>query len=142
MRTSDPSWVLPGEGSSPIYANEFGALYNEDCCEFLQRVEDESVDTIFADPPFNLGKVYGPSVDDNVGEDQYADWSRLWIDECIRVLKPGGSFFLFNLPRWNILFGAHMLDRGLEFRHWVAISLKLGLPIVGRLYPAHYSLLY
>jgi site-specific DNA-methyltransferase (adenine-specific) len=142
MQTFDPSWVLPGEGISPIYSNEYGALFNEDCCEFLRRLGDESVDTIFADPPFNLGKIYGPSVDDRVSEETYVDWCRRWIDECIRVLKPGGSFFLFNLPRWNVLFGAHMLDRGLDFRHWIAVSLKLGLPIVGRLYPAHYSLLY
>jgi site-specific DNA-methyltransferase (adenine-specific) len=138
----DPLEILSGHGSSPIYANDFGALYNEDCCDFLRRVEDGSVDTIFADPPFNLGKVYGPSVNDRVSEEEYLVWCRLWIDECIRVLKPGGSFFLFNLPRWNVLLGAHMHDQGLEFRHWIAVSLKLGLPIVGRLYPAHYSLLY
>jgi site-specific DNA-methyltransferase (adenine-specific) len=30
----------------------------------------------------------------------------------------------------------------LIFRDWIAVSIKLGLPISGRLYPAHYSLLY
>lgn len=136
-----PTSVI-SDGAEPVYRNDAGALYNEDCCDFLERVETETVDTVFADPPFNLGKVYGPRVDDKVSEAQYLDWSRSWIDECIRVLKPGGSLFLFNLPRWNVVFGAHMLERGLDFRHWIAVSLKLGLPIVGRLYPAHYSLLY
>jgi site-specific DNA-methyltransferase (adenine-specific) len=141
IRPLDPTLVMAREGS-PFYFNEHGALYNEDCYEFLRGVKDEVVDTVFADPPFNLGKIYGPRVNDKVSEARYIEWCRSWIDECIRVLKPGGSLFLFNLPRWNVVFGAHMLERGLEFRHWIAISLKLGLPIVGRLYPAHYSLLY
>jgi len=138
----DPAGVVTGLGPAPIYHNEFGALFNEDCSSFLERVDTETVDTVFADPPFNLGKVYGPRVDDRIKEEQYVEWCCSWLDECIRVLRPGGALFLFNLPRWNVVFGAHMLNRGLEFRHWIAISLKLGLPIVGRLYPAHYSLLY
>src|SRR5438128_1038518 len=98
----DPAAAVSEGGNSPIYRSEFGALFNEDCCDFLERVESETVDTVFADPPFNLGKVYGPRVDDRISEDEYVDWSRSWLDECMRVLKPGGSLFLFNLPRWNV----------------------------------------
>lgn len=142
LRKFDPALVTLDQERAPIFSNGWGALYNEDCNDFLKRVKSETVDTVFADPPFNLGKIYGPKVDDKVSEDRYVQWCLSWIDECIRVLKPGGSFFLFNLPRWNVVFGAHMLQRGMDFRHWIAVSLKLGLPIVGRLYPAHYSLLY
>jgi site-specific DNA-methyltransferase (adenine-specific) len=49
--------------------------------------------------------------------------------------------FLYNLPKWNIPLGA-FLSRHLTFRHWIAIEHKSSLPIDGRLYPAHYSLLY
>jgi site-specific DNA-methyltransferase (adenine-specific) len=138
----DVSKIVSVDGNGPIITTSHGALFNEDCIDFLGRVKDESVDTVFADPPFNLGKMYGPRVNDEVTEDDYVDWGRAWIDQCIRVLKPGGSFFLYNLPRWNIIFGAHMMASGLDFRHWIAISIKFGLPIPGRLYPAHYSLLY
>lgn len=140
--TTDPLGAVTGAGPEPFLVTELGALFNEDCLEFLGRVGDETVDTVFADPPFNLGKVYGPRVDDGLSEDEYVEWSQAWIDECIRVLRPGGSFFLYNLPRWNVPFGAHLMNRGLEFRHWITISIKLGLPIPGRLYPSHYSLLY
>jgi DNA modification methylase len=126
----------------PALATHHGALWNEDCLAFLSRVKDESVDTVFADPPFNIGKVYGPSVNDGVSEEQYVEWSREWIAECVRAVKPGGSLFLYNLPKWNILFGACLSDLGMDFRHWIAISMKASLPIPGRLYPAHYSLLY
>ena len=77
-----------------------------------------------------------------MAERDYVEWCKLWIDDCIRVLKPGGSFFLYNIPKWNILLGAYLMERGLTFRHWIAVSIKFGLPIGGRLYPAHYSLLY
>jgi site-specific DNA-methyltransferase (adenine-specific) len=138
----DPRSIVSGDESEPVLLTHFGALFNEDCMALLGRVEDETVDTVFADPPFNLGKVYGPRVDDRITEEEYVEWGRAWIDECIRVLKPGGSFFLYNLPRWNVVFGAHMMGAGLEFRHWIAMSIKSGLPIPGRLYPSHYSLLY
>ena len=127
---------------TPIFATELGALYHGDCLSVLPYIRDESVDTVFADPPFNLGKVYGTKVDDNRKETEYVGWCKQWIDECIRVLKPGGSFFLYNIPKWNVLLGAHLMERGLTFRHWIAINIKFGLPISGRLYPAHYSLLY
>lgn len=137
-----PSLAVPGTGPAPVMTTHHGALYNADCLDFLRRVADESVDTVFADPPFNLGKVYGPRVNDEISESDYVEWSKAWIDECVRVLKPGGSFFTYNLPRWNIVFGAHLMAREMTFRHWIAVSIKAGLPITGRLYPAHYSLLY
>jgi site-specific DNA-methyltransferase (adenine-specific) len=143
--TTVPEFVpttVVGPGPAPALQTHHGALFNEDCLGFLRRVGDETVDTVFADPPFNLGKVYGPKVNDKISEGEYVEWSQAWIDECLRVLKPGGSFFTYNLPRWNIVFGAHLIAREMMFRHWIAISIKASLPITGRLYPAHYSLLY
>src|SRR5229473_3576343 len=64
-----------------------------------------------------------------------------WLDECIRTLIPGGSLFLYNLPKWNIPLGTY-LGQSLTFRNWIAVDIKFGLPIPGRLYPSHYSLLY
>jgi len=108
----------------------------------LPALADKCVDTVFADPPFNLGKEYGSKVNDKRGEAEYLDWCYRWIDEGIRVLKPGGAFFIYNLPKWNIALGHYLGTREMQFRHWIAISIKLLLPIPGRLYPAHYSLLY
>lgn len=137
----DPTSFV-AEGRDAILRTTHGALYDLDCIEFLSRVADDSVDTVFADPPFNLGKIYGPGVNDLLTEAEYVGWSKLWIAEAVRTLKPGGSFFLYNLPKWNVLLGAYLTELGMEFRHWIAISMKAGLPIAGRLYPAHYSMLY
>lgn len=43
----------------PFYSNGFGSLYNMDAIEFLKSLENESVDLIFADPPYNIKKLNG-----------------------------------------------------------------------------------
>lgn len=118
-----------------------GALYHGDCLSLLPQLEADSVDLIFADPPFNLGKSYASGMNDAVPTERYLSWCKQWVEECVRVLKPGGSFFLYNLPKWNVALGAFLNGR-LTFRHLIAIEMTYTLPIAGRLYPSHYSLLY
>ena len=96
---------------------------------------------MFADPPFNLKKLYPSNIDDNLKSERYIHWCQQWIQECIRVLKHGGSLFLWNLPRWNVALSS-FLDGRLNFRHWISVDIKYSLPIHGRLYPSHYALLY
>ena len=126
----------------PYYRTNLGALWAADCVDLLRLMKDETIDTVFADPPFNIGKTYRSSTNDSLPEDAYLDWCRDWIEQCVRTLKPGGSIFIYNLPKWNIPIGSYLLDLGLEFRHWIAIQMSASLPIRGRLHPSHYSLLY
>lgn len=136
--------ALPGEsetGLAPVYETGLGQLFHADCLDLLPTISSESIDLVFADPPFNLGKNYGHRVDDNRAEDEYLSWCYEWLNECIRVLAPGASLFVYNLPKWNVPIGA-FLHEHLTFRHWITVDIKFGLPIPGRLYPSHYSLLY
>jgi site-specific DNA-methyltransferase (adenine-specific) len=107
----------------------------------LNTLEPETIDLAFADPPFNLGKQYGSNINDAKASHEYLEWCQTWLEGMIRVLKPGGSLFLWNLPKWNLPLGAFLGER-LTFRHWIAVDIKYSLPINGRLYPSHYSLLY
>lgn len=127
---------------SPHYSTDLGSLFASDCMAILPLLRDNIVDTIFADPPFNIGKQYGQNTDDSLAPLDYISWCKEWLCECIRILKPGGSLFLYNLPKWNVLLGAFLEEQGLDFRHWIAIEISACLPIVGRLHPSHYSLLY
>ena len=126
----------------PDIETELGKLYRADCLAVLPEIQPASVDMVFADPPFNLGKNYGPHSTDTMPNGDYVEWCRLWIRESVRTLVPGGAFYLYNLPRWNITLGAILQDEGMDFRHWIAIEHTGRLPIQGRLYPSHYSLLY
>lgn len=128
---------------SPYYSTDLCAFYNADCVDFLSTIQEKTVDTIFADPPFNIGKEYKGASNDRLSEDEYFSWCRYWLTECVRILKPGGSLFLYHLPKWNIELGHYLSSRkGMTFRHWITIEMTNSMPIKGRVYPAHYSLLY
>ncbi len=131
----------PPKAVKPIYETALGSLYNCDCMDLLGNLPDSSVDCIFADPPFNLGKIYGNKVNDKLEKYDYLGWCYAWLEQCCRVLKPGGSLLIYNLPKWNIHIASY-LDKFLTFRHWIAVDIKFTLPIPKRLYPSHYSLLY
>jgi site-specific DNA-methyltransferase (adenine-specific) len=126
----------------PYFRTHYGALWNDDCLKILPYIADETVDTVFADPPFNLGKSYGKNYTDKMKNDEYVKWCRKWLEECSRILKPGGALFVYNIPYWNILLGSILFELDLTFRHWIAIEFSASLPIPGKLHPSHYSLLY
>jgi site-specific DNA-methyltransferase (adenine-specific) len=120
-------------------------LLQGDCIDVLQRIKSQAVQCVFADPPFNLGKEYGNGFSkrhDSIADDDYVWWSKKWIDECVRVIEPGGAIFLYTIPRWGYLFAEHLELRQMSFRHWIALSMKGTFPRGRRLYPAHYALLY
>lgn len=74
----DPSPFIKDEARiSPTYASSLGALYSDDCMAILPWIKDEVVDTVFADPPFNLGKEYGNRSNDSLSEKAYLDWCQL-----------------------------------------------------------------
>ena len=64
-----------------------------DCLSFLATCPTESVDLVFADPPFNVGKAYLDK------RDNYREWVSQWVRECFRVLKPTGSFYCMTLTK-------------------------------------------
>ena len=89
---------------------EIDKIYKEDCLETLAKMEDNSIDLIVTSPPYNKGlywkdkkivrtmswNVTGIDYDsyqDSMSHDDYVDWQRNIISECIRVLKPSGSLF-------------------------------------------------
>jgi site-specific DNA-methyltransferase (adenine-specific) len=101
------------------------------------------VDLIFLDPPFNLGKNYGATdgESDKMDAAGYRNFMIEVLDESIRILRDGGALYLYHIPSWAFQFAAH-LNSVLQFRHWIAISMKNGFARGEYLYPAHYALLY
>lgn len=124
-----------------VFETSFGQLHQGDCLALMHHMESDSVDMVFADPPFNLKKLYPSGVNDDLNNAQYLEWCEDWSAECVRLLRPGGSLFLWNIPKWNTHISTCLNSR-LTFRHWIAVDIKYSLPISGRLYPSHYSLLY
>jgi site-specific DNA-methyltransferase (adenine-specific) len=125
----------------PYVTTTHGALFSADCLQILKELKSGCVDTVFADPPFNIGKDYKNGYNDRVSHSEYMKWCREWILECCRVVKPGGAFFLYATPELAVQF-APIMGESLDFRNWIALTMKGTYPRGNRLYPAHYALLY
>lgn len=119
-----------------------GRIKCGDALLYLQSLKRESAALVFLDPPFNLGKRYGHSAPrlDRQADAVYEIWMTAILMECCRILMPGGSLYLYHLPRWAMKLGPK-LDGELSFRHWIAVSMKNGFARGRKLYPAHYALL-
>lgn len=75
--------IVTDEGIDPNH------IYYGDTLDLLRSLPDESVDMVITSPPYNLGK----SARSPTSFDEYLDFQEQVIDECIRVLKEGGSIF-------------------------------------------------
>jgi len=65
-----------------------------DCIETMSNWPDDTIDLIFADPPYNIGYKYDDHYEDNRSDEEYVQWTCDWIDQCARLLKPSGSLYV------------------------------------------------
>jgi site-specific DNA-methyltransferase (adenine-specific) len=78
---------------APRQSLEAGNIHQGDCIKLMRQIEAGTIDLAFADPPFNIGYEYD-AYHDRQDPEEYVAWSRAWIAEVHRVLKPGGTFWL------------------------------------------------
>jgi site-specific DNA-methyltransferase (adenine-specific) len=78
------------------HSNELSTIYHSDCFDALQEIKDGSVNLIFADPPYNIGKTFGTFKDSWRSDKDYADWCYLWLDLCIDKLSQNGSIYVMT----------------------------------------------
>lgn len=76
--------------------NENSLVINGDCLEVLKAIKDNSVDLIFADPPYGIGKDFGNDSDIFETIEEYFLWCKKWIDECMRILKKDGTMYFMT----------------------------------------------
>ena len=81
---------------SKSYSNATCTILHGDCRIALDAVADGTVDMIFADPPYNIGKQFNGSTDRWPSEESYAEWCYSWLEPAIRKLKPSGSMYLMT----------------------------------------------
>jgi site-specific DNA-methyltransferase (adenine-specific) len=110
-----------------------------DALEVMKNIPDNSLDMVFADPPFNLGKKYS-EYKDKKDTSEYLQWCKLWLKELVRITKPSGSIFVHNIPRWLTYFASY-LNEIAHFRHWIAWD-AMGAPLGKTLLPNHYGILW
>lgn len=113
------------KSKSPVVLNR---VLTGDCLKQLAKIPDESVDLVFADPPYNLQlskELLRPNntrvdgVDDDWDQFEsfraYDDFSRAWLGECRRVLKPDGALWVIGSYHNIFRLGAALQDLG----YWI-----------------------
>ena len=70
-------------------------IINDDCIKKMKELKADSVDIIICDPPYNIGKDFGNN-SDKQEMDKYLTWCDEWIAECIRILKPKGTLYIYG----------------------------------------------
>jgi DNA modification methylase len=72
-------------------------IINQDCLEYLKTLENDSVDLVLTDPPYDIGFDGGKGWDSQwKTEDEYLLWCADWTTECIRVLKPNRMLIVWG----------------------------------------------
>lgn len=80
-----------------------------DALESLKTlIPDQSVDLIFADPPYNIGKDFNGRKDKWDTEEAYLAWCHQWLDLCVQKLKPNGSFYVMASTQAMPYFDIHL----------------------------------
>ncbi|MEH2411526.1 adenine-specific DNA-methyltransferase [Nostoc sp.] len=79
------------------YEEEEHSIFHGDALHILSsEISSESVDIIFIDPPYNIGKQFSNFYDKWESEEEYANWAYKLLDECIRILKPNGTLYVMT----------------------------------------------
>ena len=94
--------------------DEFSCVIHGDCIDVLRKIESDSVHLIFADPPYGIGKDFGISNDKWNDISAYFEWCKLWIDECMRILKPNGTMYFMSSTQYMPI-----LDRYVDEKYYV-----------------------
>lgn len=81
--------------SGPVLLSEIlDTTICQDVFEIIDWLPEQSVDLLFADPPYNLTKTFGELTFKSQSLDAYETWLDSWLSRLVRVLKPTASIYI------------------------------------------------
>ncbi len=108
---------VPAENKKILHSTEFGELFSLDVLDFLNQLEDDSIDLIFADPPYNINKAEWDTFD---SQKKYVEWSMSWIKLAEKKLTKKGSLYIcgFSEILADLKWAASYLFKGCKWLVW------------------------
>ena len=120
---------------------EIDRLYVGDAIEVMRGLPQRSIDLVCADPPYNLGKNYGNTIDKKEHR-QYEDFTRDWLQSVDRVLKDNGTIYVFMGVRFISQLYLILEEMGLSFNGWITWHYTQGMGRTKGFSPRHEDILY
>lgn len=77
----------------------------------LNEIKDNSVDLIFADPPYNIGKNFNGLIDKWEKDEEYLKWCYEWLGLCIKKLKNNGSLYVMTSTQFMPFYDIYLRDK-------------------------------
>lgn len=93
------------------HGNEHQRIFHGDALEVLSQIPNESIDLIFVDPPYNIGKDFAGRKDKWKTDEDYLNWCYQWIELCIQKLKPTGAFYVMTSTQFMPYFDLFIRQR-------------------------------
>ena len=88
-----------------FWGNTNHKIFKGDAIEILSvAIPDNSIDLIFIDPPYNIGKDFNGLKDKWATDEDYLNWCYLWIELCIKKLKSNGSMYVMTSTQFMPFF--------------------------------------
>ena len=94
-----------------IFRKDSHTIIHGDALNALKDIADESVDLVFADPPYNIGKNFSGHKDKWKKDEDYLNWCYQWIDLCVQKLRPKGSLYVMTSTQFMPYFDLYLRDR-------------------------------
>ncbi len=76
-----------------------------------QEIPDNSIDLIFADPPYNIGKNFAGCKDKWTTDEEYLAWCYNWLDLCVKKLKPTGALYVMTSTQFMPYFDIFLRNK-------------------------------
>lgn len=107
-------------------AERLDQVHLADCVDLLDSLGPETVDLVFADPPFNIGYDYDV-YEDRRSDDSYVEWCSAWMARVKRVLVPDGTFWLAIGDEYAAELNVAAKRLGFHLRSWVVWYYTFGV---------------
>ena len=94
------------------FGNKDHEIYQGDAIEVLQnKIEDNSIDLIFVDPPYNIGKDFNGLRDKWSNDEDYLNWCYQWINLLLKKLKNSGSLYIMTSTQFMPFFDIYLRNK-------------------------------
>jgi len=91
------------------FGNSDHKIFQGDVIDVLEsRIKDKSIDLIFVDPPYNIGKDFNGRKDKWKTDEEYLNWSYKWIDLLLTKLKDTGSLYIMTSTQFMPYFDIYL----------------------------------